>query len=90
MAQKILHARMQVGDALLMGGDELPEDYDAPKGFNVTLGFDNPADAERVFGALAENGTVRMPLQETFWAVRFGMVTDRFGIPWMINCEKSA
>lgn len=87
--KKILHARMQVGDVLLMGGDELPEDYEAPKGFNVTLGFDDPAAAERVFNALAENGTVRLPLQETFWAVRFGMVTDQFGIPWMINCEKS-
>ena len=87
---KILHARMQVGTVLLMGGDELPEAYEAPRGFNVTLGIDEPAEAERIFAALAESGTVRMPLQETFWAVRFGMVTDRFGIPWMINCEKGA
>ena len=87
---KILHARMQVGNVLLMGGDELPEDYEVPRGFNVTLGIDDPAEAEGVFAALAENGTMRMPLQETFWALRFGMVTDRFGIPWMINCEKSA
>lgn len=48
------------------------------------------ADAERIFHALAENGTVRMPLQQTFWAVRFGMVVDQFGIPWMVNCEQAA
>ena len=88
--QKILHARLLVGDVFLMGGDELPEDYEVPKGFNVTLGFEEPTDAERVFSELAVDGMVRMPLQETFWALRFGMVTDRFGIPWMINCEKSA
>ena len=46
------------------------------------------ADAERIFRALAENGTVTMPFQETFWAHGFGMCTDRFGTPWMINCEK--
>ena len=56
--KKILHARLQVGAVLLMGGDELPEDYEVPKGFNVTLGLDDPADAERIFGALAESGTV--------------------------------
>jgi len=59
-------------------------------GFSVTLGIPVPADAERVFEALAKGGTVRMPLQETFWAARFGMLVDQFGIPWMINCEKAA
>ncbi len=54
----------------------------------VTLSIDEPAEAERVFHALAERGTVQMPIAQTFWAQRFGMVTDRFGIPWMINCEK--
>jgi PhnB protein len=53
------------------------------------LGIKDPAEAERIFQALADNGTVRMPLQETFWAVRFGMLVDRFGIPW-INCSKPA
>jgi PhnB protein len=54
------------------------------------LGIKDPAEAERIFQALADNGTVRMPLQETFWAVRFGMLVDRFGIPWIINCSKPA
>jgi PhnB protein len=87
---KIMHARLIVGDDVLMGSDAPPDRYEATKGFSVTLGIDNPAEAERVFNALAEKGTVQMPIQETFWALRFGMLVDRFGIPWMINCEKAA
>ena len=85
---KIIHARMNVGNMVLMGGDLPPEHYEAPKGFSVSIGVDDPADAERIFSALAANGTVRMPLQKTFWALRFGMLVDRFGIPWMVNCEQ--
>src|SRR5713226_3449276 len=51
------------------------------EGFQVLLGVDDPADAERIFHALAENGTVQMPVQETFWAVRFGVLIDQFGVP---------
>jgi PhnB protein len=87
---KILHMRMMVGDVALMGGDELPEDYIALRGFNVTLNVEQAAGAERIFAALSESGTVTVPLQETFWAVRYGMLTDQFGIPWMINCERAA
>jgi PhnB protein len=85
----ILHARMQVGDTLLMGADAMMGTYATPAGFTVTLGLDDPAEAERVFAALAEGGTVRMALTETFWAHRFGVLVDRFGTPWMINCEKT-
>ena len=73
-----------------MGSDAPPEYYEKPQGFSVTLGIDTPAEAERIFNTLAEKGTVRMPLEETFLAVRFGMLIDQFGIPWMINCEKVA
>jgi PhnB protein len=52
--------------------------------------MDNPAEAERVFHALADGGEVRMALQQTFFAQRFGMLVDRFGIPWMINCDAAA
>lgn len=85
---KILHARLQLGESILMGSDSPPERYTEPKGFSVTLSVHSAADAERIFQALAKDGTIRMPIQETFWAVRFGMVTDRFGTPWMVNCEK--
>jgi len=86
--KKIMHARMTVGEAVLMGADAPPDRYDAPKGFSVSLGIDTPAEAERIFNALAAGGTVQMPIQPTFWAERFGMVVDRFDIPWMVNCEK--
>ncbi len=82
---KIMHAHLIVGDRELMGADSPPEMQEEPKGFSVSLQFDDPVEAERVFYILAENGTVRMPIQETFWAKRFGMLVDRFGIPWMIN-----
>ena len=85
---KIIHARLVVGDKILMGSDAPPEHYEQMKGFSVSLGIEKPADADRIFGALAENGTVQMPIQETFWAQRFGMLVDRFGTPWMINCDK--
>lgn len=87
--KKIMHARLMVGDEVLMGSDAPPERYEAAKGFSVTLGIENPADAERIFQALAQNGSVQMPIQETFWATRFGMLIDQFGTPWMINCEKA-
>jgi PhnB protein len=57
------------------------------QGFSVTLGINEPKEAERVFHALAEGGNVKMPIQQTFWAIRFGMLVDKFGTPWMINCE---
>lgn len=87
---RIIHARLLVGEAVLMGSDSPPEYFEAPKGMYVSLHIDDPAEAERIFHALAEGGAVRMPIEETFWAVRFGMVTDRFGTPWMINCGKAA
>jgi len=89
-ANKIMHVHLAVGDAVLMGSDAPPDRYQAPSGFSVSIQVQEIAEAERVFQALSENGTIRMPIQETFWAHRFGMATDRFGIPWMINCMKQA
>jgi PhnB protein len=84
---KIMHARLSIGDRLLMGSDAPPDRREAMQGFSVTLSLDDATEAERIFGALAEKGTVRMPIQQTFWAARFGMLVDQFGTPWMINCE---
>src|SRR5437764_13487618 len=86
---KIMHARLVIGDKVLMGSDAPPDRADeAMKGFSVTLGVDSPGEAERIFEALAENGTVRMPSGQTFFAQRFGMLVDRFGPPWMIIREQ--
>ena len=87
---KILHARMTVGDAVLMASDAPPGRYDQPKGFSVSITLKKPADAERIFNALAENGKVQMPFQKTFWSPGFGMCVDRFDIPWMVNSEPAA
>jgi PhnB protein len=83
-ADKALHARLQIGDAALMGCD-VPENYETPRGFNISIQLTEEAEAERIFHALADGGAVGMPLQETFWSPRFGMVTDRYGIAWMVN-----
>jgi PhnB protein len=84
----IIDARMAIGDKLLMGSDAPADRFQKMQGFTVTLGIDEPAEAERVYNALSEGGTVDVPLTETFWAQKFAMLTDRFGTPWMINCEK--
>jgi len=87
---KIMHARMRVGDDVLMGSDAPHGRYEKPQGISVSISVDKPAEAERIFKALAEGGTVQLPIQKTFWAERFGMTVDKFGIPWMVNCEKAA
>jgi PhnB protein len=87
---RIMHAHLTVNDMALMGSD-VPSDYfEKPQGFSVSLQFDDVVEAERIFQALAENGTIKMPLHETFWAARFGVVVDRFGTPWMINCDRAS
>jgi len=86
---KIMHASLTIGDHALMVGDVAPERYDPPKGFSLSLQMRDTSEAERVFKALAEGGRIVMPLEQTFWAARFGMVVDRFGIPWLINCDGS-
>jgi PhnB protein len=85
---KIIHATFTLGDQSFSGADAWGEHYRAPHGFSVALDVKSPEEAERVFKALAENATVEMPIQETFWAQRFAMLVDQFGIPWMINCGK--
>jgi len=87
---KLMHATLVIGDQVLMGTDVPPGRYQKPEGFSVAIGLKDSAKAERIFKSLSEGATVQMPIQETFWAERFGMLTDKFGIPWMINCEKAA
>lgn len=87
---RVMHARLVPGDQVLMGCDSHPDmgTYEGIKACDVAVQVETADEAERLFAALAEGGTVQVPIGETFWAVRFGMLTDRFGVPWMINCEK--
>jgi PhnB protein len=86
LAEKIVHATLKVGDQVITGADVPPNRYERPQGFAVQLNIDNADEAERVFNAFAEGGTVLVALRKTFWADRYGVVTDRFGTPWEINC----
>ena len=89
-AKKIMHARLNVNGQVLMGADAPPNGYSTPKGLCVSLQVNEPKEAERIFGQLADGGSVDMPIQQTFWAARFGMLRDRYGIPWMVNCEQAS
>lgn len=86
---KIMHTSLLIGDTSLMGADAPPEYFEKPAGFSVAIHVKTPEEADRLFIALAENGKITMPIQQTFWSARFGMLVDRFGIPWMINCEQA-
>ncbi len=85
----VIHARITIKSLVLMASDTRP-DLLVTQGNNffVSLNAENIPEAEKLFNALKEKGTVEMPLQETEWAHRFGMLTDQFGIKWMINFEK--
>jgi PhnB protein len=90
MGRKVIHATFALDDQTLSGADVPPDRYRQPQGFSVVANLDTAVAADRIFSALSENGEVQMPIQETFWALRFGMLVDRFGTPWMINCGKPA
>ncbi|MGV0028159.1 VOC family protein [Phormidesmis priestleyi] len=87
---KIMHVCLHLGDCLLMGSDSPSGYFETPQDFYVQISVDEPIEAEHVFHALAENGKVKMPIEQTFWAIRFGMLVDQFGTPWMVNCEQAA
>ena len=85
----LIHVRLEIGDQVLMASDCPPDrPYEGIKGCSVSIAVDSMAEGERIFNALKEGGTVQMPYEKTFWAARFGMLVDQFGVPWMINCEK--
>jgi PhnB protein len=85
---RIMHARIQIGESVLMGSDTPEGQYRKPCGFFVSLEVENVDEAERFYAALSKDGEVQMPLGETFWADRFAMLEDQFGIPWTISLEK--
>jgi PhnB protein len=84
---RIVHATLLVGDVELTGVDMIPDSYQRPQGFFVTLGVDGVERARQIFRSLCQNGTVRVPFEKTFWSPGFGVLVDRFGIPWEINAS---
>lgn len=85
--EKIIHARFEIGGNVLMAADSPPNWYSKPAGICISINLSDPAQAAAIFTALTDGGEVQMPLQKTFWASAFGMARDKFGIPWMVNCE---
>jgi PhnB protein len=89
--EKIMHTSIKIGDSVVMACDNVFEDQNPTTvGNNISLaiGGDDVAAAEGMFEKLSDGATVTMPMQETFWAERFGMLTDKFGINWMFNVDK--
>jgi PhnB protein len=85
----IMHGCLVVDGQMLMASDSFPgRPYDGVKGAAVTINVDTDAEAKQLYTALSEDGAVEMELQETFWASSFAAFNDRFGVPWMINCNK--
>lgn len=84
---KVLHAKVTIGNAVVFASDAPPEQYSQPQGFSISISLNDIAKGEQIFNKLAEGGSIKMPFGSTFWAKGFGMCVDRFGIPWMVNCE---
>jgi len=88
---RVLHAALRLGEAVIMISDTMVGQT-VPSGGNmhINLNVDDLDDQKKKFDALAAGGKVTMPLQDTFWGARFGMLTDAYGINWMFNCEKKS
>ena len=82
---KIMHTSFRVGETTVMASDGCSADKPNFEGFSLALSVSTEAEADRVFAALSQGGQVRVPLAKTFWSPRFGMVSDRFGIGWMVS-----
>jgi len=84
---KIMHAVFKIGETTLMADDGMGPEPAEFKGISLTLNLPDDAEARRVFDALGEGGKIDMPLAKTFWTSSFGMLHDRFGVPWMVNVD---
>jgi PhnB protein len=88
--EKIMHATLRIGDTILMASDGQCAGEPNFEGFSLSITAAGEAEAERVFAALSEGGLVTMPLEKTFWATKFGMLQDRFGVGWMVSVMPKA
>ena len=87
-AENIMHCTIKVGDStLMMCDDPTPDAATGTGNISLAIGLNDPEQAKQIFGKLAKDGSVIMPLEKTYWAEAFGMLTDKFGIRWMVNCD---
>jgi|SRR5690554_1785204 len=87
---RVMHARLSVGDQVLMASDAPRGRYQKPAGSYVSIMLDDAAEARRIFDALRDGAEIQMPFEATFWSPGFGMLTDRWGTPWMVNTMSPA
>jgi PhnB protein len=87
---KVMHASLRIGDTTVMASDGLCQGPPSFQGFSLSITVPDETRADKMFAALADRGQVQMPLGKTFWSPRFGMVTDRFGVGWMISVPPTA
>lgn len=87
---KVMHATLRLGESIVMVSDGHCLGQPDVQGFSLAISVDDVPTADRLFNALAEGGQVQMPLAKTFWSPRFGMVTDRFGVAWMVSVAAAA
>ena len=87
---KVLHARLKVGERTLMASDAMGAPYELPRGISVHISFDDVEKARRIFQRLAKNGEIIMEFAPTFWTTGFGICRDRYGVPWMVSCDPTA
>jgi PhnB protein len=85
---KIMHASLKIGGSLVLLSDGCPDNKEKHEGFSLTLTVPNAAEAEKTFNALSKGGEIRAPLGKTFFSPAFGMLKDRFGVPWTIYVEQ--
>ena len=87
--EKVMNVSFRVGETLLMADDGMGENKAEYKGMTLAIEVADDVEAKRIFTALSEGGKVMMPLIKTFWSTSFGMLTDKFGVPWMVNVQAS-
>ena len=89
---RVIHVSLPIGNDLLMGSDIMPSmghSLSQGNNYHISVGVDSEEEAKRIFNGLAAGGKVTMPLEKTFWNAYFGMLTDAFGVSWMVNCDLS-
>ena len=85
--QKIVHANLSIGNMQITGADVLPEHFKTPQGFSLLLGLPSEDEVKSTFERLRVDGQITLPLQRTFWSPCYGIVVDKFGVPWELNCS---
>lgn len=86
---KVVHATLKIDELELAGADIQPEQYQKPTGFQLLIQAEDEERSKQLFDALGEGGSITIPLQQTFWSPCYGMLIDKFGIPWEVNCNSS-